>query len=297
VRTLLVFPGALGDVLLLAPAARALARETHVEVSVCRALTELAVAVLPCAAGPAVDGAAMSTLFTPTLAPVVAQWVRGAAMVHAWLGCSPASDAMAGRLRMAGARDVRWHAVERGGAGRHASLDYAAALGVAAPLSAPVLTLGGRPAPLAWEAPMPRRLVVHPGAGSPAKRWARDGFRAVADDWRAGGGDVTVLLGPAEEADARFWRGAGHRVAVGLDVMDAAAVVADAPRYLGNDSGISHLAGALGRSGVVLFGPTSAERWRPLGGLLVTRRFDGVPDATLVDEIRRVLARAGGGLA
>jgi ADP-heptose:LPS heptosyltransferase len=48
-----------------------------------------------------------------------------------------------------------------------------------------------------------------------------------------------------------------------------AALLSQADLYLGNDSGISHLAGAVGARGVVLFGPTRPHQWRPLGGNLL----------------------------
>src|SRR5947207_1274820 len=56
----------------------------------------------------------------------------------------------------------------------------------------------------------PRALVLHPGAGSRAKRWTAEGFRAVADAWHERGGETVVLLGPAEENDVGRWRATGH---------------------------------------------------------------------------------------
>jgi len=53
-----------------------------------------------------------------------------------------------------------------------------------------------------------------------------------------------------------------------LSVWQAAALLSRADLYVGNDSGASHLAGAVGARGVVLFGPTQPQQWRPLGGAL-----------------------------
>lgn len=272
-RILLVFPGALGDLVLLAPAAAALARRARVETSVCRGLAPVAAALVPGAAGPAADGADVGTIFAAPSAALRA-WVEGADLVHAWLGAG--RDDVGRGLREAGARAVRCHAVVRGDGPRHASADYAAALEVSGRLDPPACAAAD-PCPLAWTAAPGARLVVHPGAGSAAKRWPVEGMRAVADAWRARGGEIVVLLGPAEEDDRERWRASGHRVASGLALGTAAALVASAPRYLGNDSGISHLAGALGRRGVVLFGPTRPERWRPLGGRLRPLGFAAAP--------------------
>ena len=44
-----------------------------------------------------------------------------------------------------------------------------------------------------------------------------------------------------------------------------------AAAFVGNDSGVSHLAAAAGAPGVVIFGPTDPDRWRPLGQVRVVR--------------------------
>jgi hypothetical protein len=234
--------------------------------------------LLPAALGPAFDGAAMASLFAGELAPACATWLRDADLAHVWLGGE--QGAVCARVRAAGVARVLSHHVHRDDGPVHASVAYARDLAIAAPLSAPVLRLSGTAAALvSWRAAPARRLVLHPGAGAVAKRWRSDGFRAVADGWCDGGGEVTVLLGPAEEDLEPVWQAAGHPVARDLDLADAAAVIASADHYVGNDSGISHLAGAVARSGVVVFGPTRPARWRPLGGRLRPVGFDVHPGA------------------
>lgn len=51
----------------------------------------------------------------------------------------------------------------------------------------------------------------------------------------------------------------------GLDLSAAAAVLSHADLYLGNDSGMTHLAAALSVPTIACFGPTSLRRWAPLG--------------------------------
>jgi ADP-heptose:LPS heptosyltransferase len=70
-------------------------------------------------------------------------------------------------------------------------------------------------------------------------------------------------------------------------------VLARAALFVGNDSGVSHLAGAVGAAGVVLFGPSDPRRWRPAAGRLVSLRArasapDGIPLAAL--SAARVIA-------
>ena len=283
-RMLLVFPGALGDFLLLAPGIAALRHGgAAVELSVRRALAPLAQELFPGPAGPPADGAAMRSLFAAGLDPTLAAWLRGATHLATWLG-EPA--VVACHARALGITHVQCLHVERGEAGPHASTAYASALGV-------VAVPPERPA--AWRAEARVRgdaLVLHPGAGSPAKRWPARGFHAVADAWRAGGGATVVVLGPAEEGEAAAWCDGGHEVASGLELPDVARLLAGIPRYVGNDSGPTHLAALAGCRGVALFGPTRAERWRPLHGgiaggiepLVYTGRSD--------EELRaRILAR------
>jgi ADP-heptose:LPS heptosyltransferase len=105
------------------------------------------------------------------------------------------------------------------------------------------------------------RLVVHRGAGAAAKRWDPDAFAAVAAWWHGRGGEVVELLGPAEAALASL-PGADAKRDLPLPAM--VELLAHAGCYVGNDSGPSHVAGALGVSGAVLFGPTDPARWRPL---------------------------------
>jgi heptosyltransferase-3 len=262
-----------------------------VELSVRRPLAELAAALVPGALGPPVDGAAAGALFTVAAPPdpALAAWLRDADLVHAWLGRGGVAATVAARARALGAAAVRCHAVERGDGPIHASAAYAAALGVPGPLRMPALALGPRPEPVRWDRSPPHRLVVHPGAGSHAKRWSATGFRLIADGWRGRGGETTVLLGPAEEDQAAFWEAAGHRVCAGLELRDAAALLASAPRFVGNDSGVSHLAGALGRAGAVLFGPTRPARWRPLGGDLAALRFARAAEGAVAAAVLRRL--------
>jgi ADP-heptose:LPS heptosyltransferase len=113
-----------------------------------------------------------------------------------------------------------------------------------------------------------RILVIHPGSGGKKKRWAAEGFARIAHWWATRRNTkVLILLGPAEEQEAEDWRLAGQ-VESSLSVWQAAALLSRANLYVGNDSGASHLAGAVGARGVVLFGPTQSQQWRPLGGAL-----------------------------
>jgi hypothetical protein len=288
----IVFPGALGDLCLLAPAIGALVRDgADVELSVQRVLTPVAAMLLPTVGlGPPADGAAMATLFAGEPDPALRRWLQRADRVHAWLARGDAGGGLGARLAELGLV-ATLHEVPRADGAWHAGDEYAAALAVVCP---PPLHAVPLPATIAlpWRRPESARLLVHPGAGARAKRWGRDGFRAVIDEWIAGGGEAAVLLGPAEEDDVGFWQSAGQPPLLGLALAEAAVLIASAEIWLGNDSGMSHLAGALGRRGVVVFAATRPERWRPLADGLTAIAAGGQPTAAVTRKVLAMLRSA-----
>jgi heptosyltransferase-3 len=112
-------------------------------------------------------------------------------------------------------------------------------------------------------------VVMHPGSGGKAKCWHVDNFLAVAKEIDAQDTQVVFLLGPAEQerldrTTKAHLRRRG-RVLTDLGLDEVMAVLTRASAFVGNDSGISHLAGALGTRTVVVFGPTDPEAYRPVG--------------------------------
>jgi hypothetical protein len=136
-------------------------------------------------------------------------------------------------------------------------------------------------------------LALHRGAGAHAKRWDDAGFATVASWWRGRGGRVLEIAGPADPLDVL---NPTHVLARDLGVGDVAGLLARVSLFVGTDSGVSHLAGAVGARGVVIFGPTRARTWRPRGGRLValTRGAagdqPGAPTAASVSSARVVRA-------
>jgi heptosyltransferase-2 len=121
--------------------------------------------------------------------------------------------------------------------------------------------------------------VLHPGAGKagnlwPAERFARIAARAVAAGWR-----VLVLHGPADAGPLERFRasldGSAVKVAPRLPVGVCAAVLARADRFLCNDTGLMHVAGAVGTPTVALFGPTDPALWKPLAAQVRALRGEG----------------------
>jgi ADP-heptose:LPS heptosyltransferase len=107
-----------------------------------------------------------------------------------------------------------------------------------------------------------RLVVLHPGSGGRRKCWPAESFAALAERLEADGFTIAVTLGPADLDLAPAF--AGLRVIRDQPLRRIAALLAGAAAYLGNDSGMSHLAARLCPT-VALFGPTNPEVWAPLG--------------------------------
>jgi ADP-heptose:LPS heptosyltransferase len=111
-----------------------------------------------------------------------------------------------------------------------------------------------------------RLVVVHPGAGGVAKRWPAEGFAAIlARLCSERALALSIHLGPADAAAVAALRARLTGPAMVLDepsLPRLAGVLACASAYLGNDSGVSHLAAALGTPSVVLF-TRDKLAWQP----------------------------------
>ncbi|MGA5194216.1 glycosyltransferase family 9 protein [Streptomyces exfoliatus] len=125
-------------------------------------------------------------------------------------------------------------------------------------------------APPPRPSPAPGAVVLHPGADALARRWPPDRFAAVARALRAEGRRVVLTAGPGEEAyvhetarraglPPESVRGGRHGVPFG----ELCALLAGAGCLVVGDTGLAHLASALGTPSVVLFGPVSPRLWGP----------------------------------
>jgi lipopolysaccharide heptosyltransferase I len=114
----------------------------------------------------------------------------------------------------------------------------------------------------------PRRLVVlHPGSGQAAKRWASARFAELARRLRADiGAAVLILWGPAERESAEaIARASGARLAPPTDLPALLALLRRTRVMVAADTGPLHLAAALGVACVGLYGPTDPSRTGPYG--------------------------------
>lgn len=134
-----------------------------------------------------------------------------------------------------------------------------------------------------------RIVIIHPGSGGKIKCWPPEKF-AVLIDWfkRDPRNLCIVITGPAEDLAAL-----SHQLSYGGRVislhhealMRVAALLSLSDYYVGNDSGISHLAGIMNCRGTVLFGPTDPSVWRPQGAVLRVVHFIGAANKPLSEII------------
>jgi ADP-heptose:LPS heptosyltransferase len=103
-----------------------------------------------------------------------------------------------------------------------------------------------------WDG-LSRTIVVHPGAGGAAKRWPSEGFVDLLAEVT---GTIVVHQGPADQDAVEAFLARTQRPVLRLvdpPLPTLAGLLAEAAAYLGNDSGISHLAATVGTTSVVLF--------------------------------------------
>jgi ADP-heptose:LPS heptosyltransferase len=110
-------------------------------------------------------------------------------------------------------------------------------------------------------------LALAAGSGAREKNWPLTSYCAVAEWWRSQTkGAVLALIGPVEEERGGLGPLLECSVAArNLKLGQVAALLSRSTIYLGNDSGITHLAAAVGARTIALFGPSDMSQWAPRG--------------------------------
>ena len=112
-------------------------------------------------------------------------------------------------------------------------------------------------------------VLLHPGSGSPDKCWPTESFQGLAMTLPQTDVSPMFMVGPVE-----LDRGGEDMIKAlvefapvlrDLALPDAAALIAAANAYVGNDSGMTHVAAAVETPTVALFAPTDPTTWAPLG--------------------------------
>jgi ADP-heptose:LPS heptosyltransferase len=116
-----------------------------------------------------------------------------------------------------------------------------------------------------------KAIIFHPGSGSKKKVWPLERFLNLACTLQNHlGSKILIVLGPAEGPEVqKAFEGigpSGFIQAKGLTLLQLASAMEGCWFFVGNDSGISHMAAALGLPTIAVFGPTDQSVWSPRGG-------------------------------
>lgn len=108
--------------------------------------------------------------------------------------------------------------------------------------------------------------VIHPAAAFATKQWAANKFGQVAEDLHHRGLAVVALTTANEKAIVdEMNRNTTTPVAAFTDLSlpEITALLARARLFIGNDSGIAHIAAAVATPAVVIFGSSNTAHWQP----------------------------------
>jgi heptosyltransferase III len=133
--------------------------------------------------------------------------------------------------------------------------------------------------PLSWntgaasEDTRKQYVAIHPGSGGAQKCWPASHFASVIERLWQQNRPVLLLEGPADTEQVRNLLNLVSsppvpemlKVLTNAPILEVARQLQQCRSYLGNDSGITHLAAILGIPTVAIFGPSDPTVWRPLG--------------------------------
>jgi ADP-heptose:LPS heptosyltransferase len=272
VSTLVIHPGPLGDLLLAVPALRALRAAALAAPLVLAAQPRLGALLTSLGVVDRhldFEGLGLERLFADDGPPTPPGALQGVSRIICWFGARDAAftrrlrDIAPGAVVASptgdGMRSVWQHLLTTVGA---SAGSWCAPLAVPAELAA---AGRGRLERAGWDG-RTALLIVHAGAGGAGKRWSAEGFADVLRTLRPAH-RLAILLheGPAD-LDAVAVLGsllAGQaRLLRGLTLPELTGALAHATAFLGNDSGPSHLAAALGARSLILY-TTATRAWWP----------------------------------
>lgn len=144
------------------------------------------------------------------------------------------------------------------------------------------------------------RIAMHPGSGSTLKNWPSERWTELIQHF-SGVSDLEILVVGGEAERELCALIPTHlpegkcRVFMNHPLDELARLLGECDAFIGHDSGISHLAAAIGVPSVVLWGPTNLNIWRPVGKHVTVIESDsGLPGITprqVLREINRLLGK------
>jgi len=175
--------------------------------------------------------------------------------------------------------------------------DVLGPLGLALRDPVPRLAIGARPVHSAT-------LGFHVGSGSPQKNWPIDYWLAFLRRVDGLFDDFLLVGGEADDKVVHEFLGRWNiprlRILLNASLPNLCQALNDCAFFIGHDTGVTHLAAAIGTPTVALFGPTNPDLWAPLGEhVTIVRSPDTLMASISVDAAeetcRRLRKRRGVG--
>jgi ADP-heptose:LPS heptosyltransferase len=269
-RVLILFPGALGDFVCFLPVLECLARRKSIDVL---ARTEFSDVAPACASVRSLERFEIRRLFVPGggTDEKVRNFFASYECTYSWMGNG--DPIFKQELQAATQGKVRMFRFRPKASQMHQVDYYLSCLQDGSAISVP--PVHQRPDASQWaqiywaenSLHFKPVLAIAPGSGAREKNWPINSFEAIARWWRERvGGKVITILGPVEEERGGYDGLCCEALVMrGISLDRLMAVLARCSLYLGNDSGISHLAAAVGSPTAAVFGPSDAGRWTPRG--------------------------------
>ena len=276
-RILVIRGGAIGDFILTLPAIKLLRENfpnAHIEILGYRHIIAIAEGRFYADGARSIEYGPMAGFFIPngTLEPALVEYFASFHQVVSYL--FDPDGFFEGNLRRAGVKNFL-PAYQKMDDSEHASLQ------LARPLQKMALFLEDHAATVhpttedrafaeEFLGPSTASIIaIHPGSGSPRKNWPVERWTALAQWILARDPATSILLIGGEADEAQFEKllavlhGGNVHLARDLPLPHLAVLLEKCALFLGHDSGISHLAAAVGIPCVLLFGPTDPTIWAP----------------------------------
>ncbi|HEX4666665.1 MAG TPA: glycosyltransferase family 9 protein [Chthoniobacterales bacterium] len=267
-RILVIRGGAIGDFILTLPAIRLLREafpSAHLEVLGYKQIVALAEMSGYADATRSIEYAPLASFFSrdSELAPELVEYFASFQQVVSYL--FDPDRIFATNLKRAGVRNFL------AGPGKMRDQEHAARQ-LARPLEALGLYLedpAARILPNETRKVDPELLAIHPGSGSEAKNWPLERFVSLSRSFLRESKERRLLLIGGEADESRLTKlekslpNDRVRVARNLSLPAVANRLQNCETFIGHDSGISHVAAAVGIRSLLLFGPTDPAIWAP----------------------------------
>ena len=110
-----------------------------------------------------------------------------------------------------------------------------------------------------------RLALIHPAAAFATKQWAAENFARVVEYLERADFSSVAIVGPSQDKvlDELQRNCSAPITTFNLSLPEVSALASRAELFVGNDSGIAHMAAAVGTPSVVIFGSSNIAHWRP----------------------------------